>query len=85
MLTFNYIITDELGVHARPAAVLAKEAVKFSSTIKIKTAVKEVDAKRIMALMSSAIKHGDEIVLTFEGEDEQDAYNSIKALLEGSF
>ena len=35
MKSFNYVITDEVGIHARPAGILVKEAKKYASTIRI--------------------------------------------------
>ena len=51
MKTFNYVIKDELGIHARPAGLLVKEAAKFQSAVKIAKDGKEVDAKRIFGVM----------------------------------
>ena len=48
MKTIEYTITDELGIHARPAGMLVKEAAKFQSKIMVASPKKEVDAKRIM-------------------------------------
>ena len=59
MKTFEYTITDELGIHARPAGMLVKEASKFASKIMIASPKKEVDAKRIMGVMSMGAKKGD--------------------------
>ena len=41
MKEFKYVITDELGIHARPAGLFVKEAAKFQSDIKIKKGEKE--------------------------------------------
>ena len=35
MTQFSYTIQDELGLHARPAGLLAKEAAKFKSTVTV--------------------------------------------------
>ena len=50
MKTIEYTITDELGIHARPAGMLVKEAAKFQSKIMVASPKKEVDAKRIIPL-----------------------------------
>ena len=81
MKEFKYVITDELGIHARPAGLLVKEAAKFQSDIKIKKGDKEADAKRIFGIMGLAAKKGDEIVLTADGVDELDAIASIEEFL----
>ena len=44
MKTFDYTVKDELGIHARPAGLLVKEAKNFTSKITIKKGEKEVDA-----------------------------------------
>ena len=41
MKTFNYVITDEVGIHARPAGMLVKEAKKYESQIMIKKGDKQ--------------------------------------------
>ena len=52
MKTFDYTVKDELGIHARPAGLLVKEAKNFTSKITIKKGEKEVDATRVMAVMA---------------------------------
>ena len=73
MKTIEYTITDALGIHARPAGLLVKEAGKFASKIMIASPKKEVDAKRIMGVMGLGVKGGDTVKLTIEGEDEETA------------
>ena len=51
MKTVEYTIKDALGIHARPAGLLVKEAGKFASKIMIASPKKEVDAKRIMGCL----------------------------------
>ena len=80
MKTFEYTITDELGIHARPAGMLVKES-KFASKIMIASPKKEVDAKRIMGVMSLGVKKGDTVKLTIEGEDEDAAASALEAFL----
>lgn len=54
MKIVEYTIKDALGIHARPAGLLVKEAGKFASKIMIASPKKEVDAKRIMGVMGLA-------------------------------
>ena len=51
MKEFHYVIKDKLGIHARPAGLLVKEAMKFQAAIVIKKDEKEADAKRIFSVM----------------------------------
>lgn len=82
MKNFNYTITDEIGIHARPAGLLAKEAKKYSSKITIHTGDKSAEATKLMALMQLGVKGGQTIEVTVEGEDEATAVEEIKAFFE---
>ena len=70
MKEIKYVVTDPLGIHARPAGLIVKMAAGFKSAITIDNGVKKADAKRIMAVMGMGIKQGNEITLTVEGQDE---------------
>lgn len=84
MKSFSYEIKDELGIHARPAGSLVKEAGKFQSDIKIKKGDKTADAKRLFSVMSLAVKHGEKIVITAEGSDEESAITAIELFVKGN-
>ena len=83
MKEFKYVVTDAQGIHARPAGILVKAIAKKTSDIKIKKAgdTREVNAKSIMAVMSLGVK-GNEVIITAEGEDEEDAIAEIQKVLE---
>ncbi|MCI5994701.1 MAG: HPr family phosphocarrier protein [Blautia sp.] len=71
MKSFNYVITDEVGIHARPAGILVKEAKKYASTIMIVKNGKKADATRLMALMGLGVKCGEEVTVEVTGDDEE--------------
>ena len=81
MKIVEYTIKDALGIHARPAGLLVKEAGKFASKIMIASPKKEVDAKRIMGVMGLEIKKGDVLTMTFDGPDEDAAAAALEAFL----
>ena len=81
MAEIRHIIADELGMHARPAAQLAKRCGVFESEILIGTAAKMVDARRILGVMGLALKHGDELIMTFNGPDADAASLDLKRFL----
>jgi phosphocarrier protein len=82
MKTFTYTIKDELGIHARPAGMLAKTAKGFESTVTIEKGGKSVNATKLMMLMGLGVKQGDEIKVTVEGADEEAAEKAVKEFLE---
>lgn len=81
MKEFIYKITDENGIHARPAGMLVKKAREFSSTLTLSHNGKTIELTRLMALMSMGIKCGDTILVSASGADEEDAINAIEQLL----
>lgn len=84
MKTFTYTIKDELGIHARPAGMLAKTAKALDSEITITKGEKTVGAAKLMALMGLGVKCGDTITVTANGGNEDAAIEEIKSFLEAN-
>ncbi len=84
MKTFDYTIKDELGIHARPAGLLAKEAKKFASVCTITKDGNSKKLTQVMMLMSLGVKQGDTVTVTAEGEDEEEAIAALKAAFESN-
>ena len=85
MKSFNYVIKEELGLHARPAGILAKQAKGYESKVTITKAEKSAEATRLMAVMALAVKQGEEVTVDVEGADEDKAVEEIKAFFEANF
>lgn len=87
MKKINYTVTAEAGIHARPAGLLVKKAASFKSNIKIlhEQRGSEADLKRLMVVMALGVKKGDRIVLSVDGEDEEEAADALEAFLKENF
>ncbi|APH03662.1 HPr family phosphocarrier protein [Bacillus weihaiensis] len=70
------------GLQARPAALFVQEANRFSSDVFLEKDGKKVNAKSIMGLMSLAISNGSTITLIAEGNDEQEAVETLSAYVQ---
>lgn len=70
MIKFKYIVKDILGIHARPAGEIALLAKKFDCFVTLIVNEREYNAKKLLSLMGSGIKYGDEITIIAEGIDE---------------
>lgn len=70
MVAFQYTITDEVGIHARPAGMLVKTAKEKSAAVTLKTAKGSADARKLMAIMALGVKQGDVVTVEVEGENE---------------
>ena len=83
MKQFNYVINDPLGLHARPAGLLAKLAKPYADTvISVTKGDKTVKASQLMKLMSLAAKNGDEVTVSVEGPEEEAAFAAVEAFFE---
>lgn len=82
MKEFEYKITDEVGLHARPAGLLVKCAKQFKSDIKIDYNGKSASAKALMAVMAMGVMKDAVVKVTVEGEDEETAYTEVKKFME---
>lgn len=78
MKEFNYQIKDKLGIHARPAGMLVKCAKACTSNITIAKNEKIVDATRLLAVMGMAVKQGETVKITVDGENEEQDFNKIQ-------
>ena len=81
MKTFQYTIQDEMGIHARPAGMLVKEAKAFSSKLTLEVRGKTVPAGNILGIMSLGAKQGDVITVTADGGDEDAAAAAMEKFL----
>ena len=85
MKSFDYTIKDELGIHARPAGLLAKKAKEYKSEITIKKGEKSANATKLIALMGLCVKYNDTITISINGDDEELAEKEIKEFFVNNF
>jgi phosphocarrier protein HPr len=85
MKTFEYRITSSVGIHARPAGLLAREAAAFSSEISVSANGKTASAKKLFALMKLGAKQNDLLAVAAEGADEEAAIARISDILSKNF
>lgn len=84
MKQFNYTITDPLGIHARPAGLLAKEAKKFSAACTITKDGQTKKLTQLMMIMSLGVKQGDIVTITAEGADEDAAIEALEVFFKSN-
>lgn len=84
MKSFNYTITDPVGLHARPAGMLVKEVKNYESTVTIVKDGRSCDAKKLMMLMGLGVKSGDEITVEVSGADEETACAALEAFFKAN-
>lgn len=81
----HFLIENKLGLHARPATLLAKLAMEFDATISIEQGDKIAEADSVLALMLLESSHGKEILVRCEGPQQELALNAIGELIKAKF
>lgn len=82
MIIKKVILNNEVGLHARPAALFVQTASKFDSDIYIELEGTKVDGKSIIGVMSLGAFHGEEITLIANGDDAEKAIKELSELIE---
>ncbi|MEF3092330.1 HPr family phosphocarrier protein [Raoultella sp. WB_B2P2-3] len=77
MEQFQYTIRDDLGIHARPAGLLVRLALGYSSTLHIARQDRQVSLKKIFTVMGLNVKVGDTVTISASGADEQQAIAAL--------
>lgn len=85
MIEKNFKIKNKLGLHARPAALLAQAVAKFQSRVSIIKNGQEVDGDSILGIMMLAAEFGSEITVIINGKDEKEAIKKIEELFTKKF
>lgn len=81
MTEIKYVITDEIGLHARPAGLLVKAITGFDCDVTIKKGTMESNAKSIIGIMALGIKNGEEVTFIIDGSDEAEASEKLGIFL----
>lgn len=85
MKEFEYVVTDEVGIHARPAGILAKKVKEYASKVVITKGEKSAEAQKLMAVMALGVKKGETVKVTVEGDDEETAVSEIETFFKDNF
>ncbi|MCH2146899.1 MAG: HPr family phosphocarrier protein [Phycisphaerales bacterium] len=84
--TTTVTVSNKLGMHARPAMLLAEVAGKFNSSITVSHDEHDpVDAKSIMQLMLLAATKGTALHITADGDDASEAVQELETLIKAGF
>ncbi|MBQ7337102.1 MAG: HPr family phosphocarrier protein [Clostridia bacterium] len=80
----EFVVNDPLGLHARPAGVIVKEAQRYESevTLTVQSSGKSASAKGLFALLGLEVRQGDILLLAADGKDEDKALRGVGAVIE---
>jgi len=82
------VVLHSVGLHARPAALFAKTAATFSSTIHLENLTKgtePINAKSVLSILSAGVQMNDRLRISAEGVDEDSAVHTLSHLITSDF
>ena len=82
MLKQKVTVKNQTGLHLRPAGILCRTAMLYKSHISLKHGDTPANAKSVLCVLGAGVKTGDELEITCEGMDEQEAMEAIVKLFE---
>ncbi len=85
MVSDEFVVLNRAGVHARPAAAIAKTAQKFSSDIRLSLGTMTINAKSIMGIITLGAIYKTTIKCICTGDDEEEALKAIEKLFLNRF
>lgn len=85
MITKEAVINNQEGLHARPATFFIQKANEFKSSIWIEKDERRVNAKSLLGVLSLGIVKGTTVTLVADGADEQEAIDTLTALINSDF
>ncbi|SFO62275.1 dihydroxyacetone kinase phosphoryl donor subunit DhaM [Amycolatopsis rubida] len=81
----EFTLTNDVGLHARPAAVVVRSLADFEAEVSIRLGEQEADAHSVLALMSLGARQGDRIVVRARGPQAAEAVAKAAELVESNF
>ena len=84
-LTQEVTVTNEQGLHARPADLLVREASRYESTIEIIKETERVDAKSILSVLTLGATKGTKLIIEASGPDASEALRALMQMFQEGF
>ena len=85
MVVKSVTITNQVGLHARPATFFIQKANEFKSSIWVEKEERRVNAKSLLGVLSLGIVKGTTITLIADGSDQEEAVETLSTLIDSDF
>ena len=85
MISKEVVINNQVGLHARPATFFIQKANEFKSSIWVEKEERRVNAKSLLGVLSLGIVKGTAVTLIADGDDEEEAIETLTALIDSNF
>ena len=77
MVTFTHTIVNSTGLHARPAALLAKLCQRYQCEIVLNSGSRALQGKSVVSILSGGLKKGTQLTVSASGPDEAEAAQAL--------
>lgn len=84
-LSREFAITNQYGIHARPAAMIVETASRFDADVVIEKDGNRVSAKSMLGLMTLEASHGSKLRVIVDGPDGEQVLDELQCLIESKF
>ena len=85
MIKRDVVVTNNIGLHARPATFFIQKANTYKSSVWVEKDDRKVNAKSLLGVLSLGIAKGMKITLIADGQDEEAAINGLVSLVNSGF
>lgn len=85
MVYRDLIVSNEMGLHVRPASLLVRIAAKYESSIQLESGGYQINGKSIIQILSACLSQGKKIRIVCDGPDEKELLDEITELFESNF
>ena len=85
MISKEDVISNQVGLHARPATFFIQKANEYKASIWVEKDDRRVNAKSLLGVLSLGIVKGTAITIIADGSDEEEAVAALSALIASDF
>ncbi len=85
MIARDVTVTNQAGIHTRPASMIVRTAAKFKADFFIHKDGYEINGKSIIGVMTLAAEQGSTLTLVLDGDDENEAADALEKLFASGF
>jgi PTS hybrid protein len=83
--SIDVLLTNDIGLHARPAATLARELTGVDAVVTVRFGQSTADARSVLALLALGATGGDTVRVSASGPDAEEALRRVRALADRNF
>ena len=85
MFSKEVLVSNQVGLHARPATFFIQKANEYKSSIWIEREERKANAKSLLGVLSLGVTKGVSVTISADGPDEEEAVNSLVDLITSDF